>query len=615
MKRHTGLLLISLGLLLGLSPSITTFTAPNHPANGLQSVIAHADDTANASGTITLDGTKTNVPWTLANGVLTLKGGTLDDSPQKSPTPKAPQGRLLLLLAQSMSGSATAAEKYQFLQDSITSLTISSKLVVFPNASYLFAYFPNLTSFSGLDNIDVTGVNDSKGLLISSGLQNMFSNNPKLISFISPKFTDAYQHSMYSFLSDDPALVYADFSQFDGQVASSFQNFVANDASLKTLNLAIQEVSMSQFSTGNAFTGADNLQNLTLSPQVYLNPTSTFLAASSGLTTPPTTADFKGTWQAVGSGNVSFTDNDPLSNDYHSYNPQGTAGLSATDLATLYHPSKFTTNETYVWEPTDSYRAAHTLPDPTPTPTPAPNASTSIDKTDDTTGFTTFKVIATKRIGLYSHKTFTAANRLAWFAQKPQMKQPTFTVIGTATSKAGHARYQVRDTNRHSATYGQTGYMTANSAYVTHTYYASAPQIVTVINPGGINGYTSAPLSQPQTHYKQGTPLTVKKVVTQGATTRFLLRDDHYISANKHLVTAGNQTIPTKVRAKTALNRYDTANLTRRNHHYAKKSHHVFKVLGWDYSHGNSTTTTGTLRYRIAGGYISANHALVALLP
>lgn len=223
-------------------------------------------------------------------------------------------------------------------------------------------------------------------------------------------------------------------------------------------------------------------------------------------------------------------------------------------------------------------------------------------------------IYATKKIGLYQQATFTNRARQQWYANKSRINRPMFLVTGYATSKNGVKRYRVKDINHLSKTDGKTGYVTANAAYTSPVYYAAKHATITVINPKGINAYNKKNLTSQQNHYRQGQALKVKKIVTHNLTTRFVLSNGHYISANKKLVKAGKQTMPQRVQAKTALNRYTTANLTKRNHHYPQKSHARFTVTGWAYSNANNFSKGDTLRYQVAGGYITANPRLVHVL-
>ncbi|WP_082622305.1 DUF5776 domain-containing protein [Levilactobacillus senmaizukei] len=67
--------------------------------------------------------------------------------------------------------------------------------------------------------------------------------------------------------------------------------------------------------------------------------------------------------------------------------------------------------------------------------------------------------------------------------------------------------------------------------------------------------------------------------------------------------------MPKRVQAKTAINRYGTANLTKKNKHFAKKS--TFTIKGWAYSNTNNFRKGDTLRYKVAGGYITGNSRFI----
>lgn len=222
-------------------------------------------------------------------------------------------------------------------------------------------------------------------------------------------------------------------------------------------------------------------------------------------------------------------------------------------------------------------------------------------------------IYATKKIGLYKNATFTNQARKQWYAKKSRINRPMFVVTGYAKSKNGVERYHVKDVNHHSKTAGQTGYVTANAKYTSRVYYATKQKTITVINPKGINAYGKKNLTNKKAHYRQGQVLKVKKIVKQNLTTRFVLNNGRYITANKLLVKTGKQTLPKRVQAKTALNRYNNVNLTKQNRHYTKKTHATFKVKGWDYSNANDFSKGDTLRYRVAGGYITGNRQFVSV--
>ena len=241
------------------------------------------------------------------------------------------------------------------------------------------------------------------------------------------------------------------------------------------------------------------------------------------------------------------------------------------------------------------------------------------------------RVTAIKKIGLYKTATFSKKSRIVWYKKMPRSRQPEFVVIGTAHSKGGRLRYKVRDVNKNSKTYGLVGYITARKAYVQETYYLSRARsktsytlktkitkghfvltkgkklknmTITVINPHGINAYKTAKRTGKVAHYKQGKQLKIKRVVHYKLTTRFQLTNGKYITANKQWVKTGIVKTPKHVTVKHGANLYKDHNLQNKaGHHYKAKT--TLKVLGWDFS------DNGTLRYRVAGGYITANSAYV----
>lgn len=139
-------------------------------------------------------------------------------------------------------------------------------------------------------------------------------------------------------------------------------------------------------------------------------------------------------------------------------------------------------------------------------------------------------VYAIRKIGLYKKVNFTKNNRIRWYQKQPRTKRPKFTVIGYARTKAGTLRYKVKTTS------GQTGYITANTNYVSNTYYQMNPKKVTVINAKGINAYRKVNLTSKVRHYRKGTVLKVKAVKQHGITTRLILTNGIYITANKTMV-------------------------------------------------------------------------------
>ncbi|MCV3739908.1 DUF5776 domain-containing protein [Lentilactobacillus hilgardii] len=214
-------------------------------------------------------------------------------------------------------------------------------------------------------------------------------------------------------------------------------------------------------------------------------------------------------------------------------------------------------------------------------------------------------VYAIKKVGLYKTVNFTTNSRKAWYPKKPRLYRPMFVVTGYSHDANGKLRYQVRDVNHHSKRDGQTGYLTASRNYVRPVYYAAKTSQITVINPRGVNAYRKSNLSGKVKNYRQGTVLKVKQIVTHNLTTRYVLTNGQYVTANRKLVNMGRHKQVKSVKTKQAIQRYQDVNLTKTNQRLAANKR--VKVYGFDYSHGQDLTKHGALRYRVAGGYITAN--------
>lgn len=218
-------------------------------------------------------------------------------------------------------------------------------------------------------------------------------------------------------------------------------------------------------------------------------------------------------------------------------------------------------------------------------------------------------VYAINPVYLYKHADFKKTQRLAGYVKKPRVYRPMFVVTGYARSSTGKLRYEVRDVNHLSKTAGKRGYITANWQYVRPVYYAKKHSIVTVINPRGVREYRNARLTGKSKLYKQGSVLRVKRIITHNLTTRFVLTNGRYITSNRKLVNMGRQKQVRAVTTKRAINRYRTVNLTHKNRHIAQGKR--LRVRGYDYTSENNFRQRGLLRYRVAGGYITANSKYV----
>lgn len=146
-------------------------------------------------------------------------------------------------------------------------------------------------------------------------------------------------------------------------------------------------------------------------------------------------------------------------------------------------------------------------------------------------------VYATKAIYRYRHATFRTTERLSRYSRQPRVDRPMFVVMGYARSRQGLLRYRVRDVNHDRKTDGAVGYITARSAYVRPIYYQHPARTVKVIAVHGVNAYHQANANQVKHHYRRGMSLHVVGLVHYHLTTRFVLQNGEYVTANRKLVT------------------------------------------------------------------------------
>ncbi|MFC6181665.1 LamG-like jellyroll fold domain-containing protein [Lactiplantibacillus daowaiensis] len=142
-------------------------------------------------------------------------------------------------------------------------------------------------------------------------------------------------------------------------------------------------------------------------------------------------------------------------------------------------------------------------------------------------------VYAKKKIGFYKKTKFTKKNRYKFFTAKSENKWAQFKIV----KKKGN-RYQVKDINKGSKTYGKLGYITTSSKFVTPAEYAKKAVKVKVINPRGLSAYKTKSLKGKATHYKKNAVLKIKKIVKVNGKYHFQLKNGKYITADKHLIHA-----------------------------------------------------------------------------
>lgn len=218
-------------------------------------------------------------------------------------------------------------------------------------------------------------------------------------------------------------------------------------------------------------------------------------------------------------------------------------------------------------------------------------------------------VYSLKKIYIYKHADFKKSQRIAMYVKKPRINRPMFVVLDYQRSKGGALRYKVRDVNHHSKHAAKVGYITANQKYVRPVYYRAQPKTVTVISANGVNEYNEKHLGTKIKNFKQGTVLKVDSIVKHNLTTRYMLGNGNFITANRKLVINGSQKQPKRVVVKKAINRYTTVNTTKKNGHYKKST--KISIKAYDYSHKYDNTKSGTKRFQVKGGYITANPKFV----
>ncbi|GAA3190842.1 DUF5776 domain-containing protein [Lentilactobacillus kefiri] len=218
-------------------------------------------------------------------------------------------------------------------------------------------------------------------------------------------------------------------------------------------------------------------------------------------------------------------------------------------------------------------------------------------------------VYSLKKVYLYKNANFKQSQRIASYTKKPRINRPMFVVLNYAKDNQGRLRYYVKDVNHHSKTAGKKGYITASWSSVRPVYYQSNHQQITVINPTGVYEYTNKNLTGKVKNVKQGTTLKVTKIIRHNLTTRYQLANGHYITGNRKLVTNGKTKQPQKIKVKKTIYRYNNVNFGKRTKLIKKGT--VLKVKSWTYSDRYSAKKHGTMRYQVAGGYITANNKYV----
>lgn len=139
-----------------------------------------------------------------------------------------------------------------------------------------------------------------------------------------------------------------------------------------------------------------------------------------------------------------------------------------------------------------------------------------------------YKLMVNKNIWRYRDVQMTKKVQRFSANGRKRVDRPTLTVVGAAKTAKGTLRYKV----------AQGGYVTANQKFVVNLYYQGTPKTIKVIGKSGLNSYKTSELFHKEKvkHYKKGTILKVKKIVSRHKITRYQLTNGKYISTNKQLI-------------------------------------------------------------------------------
>jgi len=221
---------------------------------------------------------------------------------------------------------------------------------------------------------------------------------------------------------------------------------------------------------------------------------------------------------------------------------------------------------------------------------------------DEVTSPQSVKIYGKRALYRYAHVDFKKSERVQFYAKKAKAYAPVFTVVKQVKSRAGHLRYELADGT----------FVTADPAYTAKLYWQGTYQRLFVTHPQGINVYRLDTLKTRVRHLKQGTSLRVKQIVKQNGVTRYQLMDSTYVTGNKRFVSPTKPRAVKQIRTKRTVGLYRDVNLTHKVKGIRRGTH--LAVKGWDFSRGERASRSGVMRYRVAGGYVSANPALVTVV-
>lgn len=143
------------------------------------------------------------------------------------------------------------------------------------------------------------------------------------------------------------------------------------------------------------------------------------------------------------------------------------AGSSSTADTSSLTSSSSNSNASNASAPTSSASSSDSSNQPaTSTKASTSKDSTEVKKAKLSRQFKGKLLVAKRKIGFYRKASFTKASRYGWFKLTSKTARPKFKIVKLVHTKAGN-RYQVKDVNKSSKTYGKIGYVTTSSKFVT----------------------------------------------------------------------------------------------------------------------------------------------------
>lgn len=228
------------------------------------------------------------------------------------------------------------------------------------------------------------------------------------------------------------------------------------------------------------------------------------------------------------------------------------------------------------------------------------------NETTDVPGFNRrfISVYAKTSINTYWTPVFHKKEIISHHAAKSHVYAHVFYIDKLVRNKNGVLRYKLAN----------GGYITANPANVSNAIWEGTNyKTMYVTSPKGIYQYHSISAHGDNDRVKfhpQGSALKVVGL-SKDDIPSYQLADGDYIIDSKTTISPNKPKTPAKVKATGSINVYSDVNLKHRVKHYSAKAKHTFAVKGFDYSNGDIISKGNTLRYKVAGGYISGNKKLV----